>query len=167
MEASGSYLPNAHGPCIILYVPIPTMDGKSWTGPFKPFHVSTGKAVKAFFGFPVVLKKKCKSATLPEREICMYWISNRILECRLSLCIHGFSELEVRCSAGGRGERRTGGCVIPAGRKPSRKEKMWVASVRNTGCCGVTGWMRNCPEMVMEPRTGGMTAYCSSTGGVS
>lgn len=40
MEASGSYLPNARGPCIILYVPIPTMDGKSWTGPFKPFQVS-------------------------------------------------------------------------------------------------------------------------------
>lgn len=31
MEASGSYLPNERGPCIILYVPVPTMDGKSWT----------------------------------------------------------------------------------------------------------------------------------------
>lgn len=39
---------------------------------FRRCYVSAGKAVKTFFGFPVVLKKKCKSATLPEREICMY-----------------------------------------------------------------------------------------------
>lgn len=31
MEASGSYLPNARGPCFILYVPVPTWDGKSST----------------------------------------------------------------------------------------------------------------------------------------
>lgn len=126
--------------------------------------VSAGKAVKAFFGFPVVLKKMQPSQK--ERDTCIELVTGSWS----AGCLFVFMAFPSwRCAVQHRRKRwEEDRGLRNSCRKKAKQEREEVSGTSPKHRLPWSDrWMRNCPEMVMEPRTGGITAFCSSAGGVS